>query len=462
MNPYPDYDVPEVWTFADVLDAAVQRYGGQTAFVFDGQCKSYRDFERDVLSLAGSIQAGRYYLLAAQHPYRFAVSFFAVEIMGGIAALHDAGRETLESPYAPLEFAGQWTDEAVQAALESAEITPRPRPEVNPDALAVLACSSGTTAMPKAIMLSQANLCWDAWGGMRKYRYAPGARYVHVIPYHHLFGVVADLTGPLLSGGTLCFPKDKLYFFQALAQYQPHCLNLPPALAQGLLELMERGTLPREATQNLQKIMCAGARLEKKTIEGLRRYGIAAYAAYGLTECAPCVSINRDEYFEDESAGVLLPGVEVRISEEGEIQVRGRTVMLGYLNDPEGTAEALQDGWLRTGDLGRMDARGFLYITGRLKNLLVFSDGTKCVPEPLEKQLNALPGVAESLVYREVEAGREALAARIALEPQADPAVIREAAAHIRAGQMHRRLEILHFQTEGLQKGEGLGKLKRT
>ena len=176
MKPYPDYDVPEVRTFADVLGTAVQRYGGQTAFAFDGQCKSYRDFERDVLALACGIQAGRYYLVAAQHPYRFAVSFFAVGIMGGVAALHDAGLEALEAPFGQVEFAFQWTDGTVQAALERAEKPPRQRPEVDPDALAVLACSSGTTAKPKAIMLSQANLCWDAWGGMRKYRYAPGAR----------------------------------------------------------------------------------------------------------------------------------------------------------------------------------------------------------------------------------------------------------------------------------------------
>jgi long-chain acyl-CoA synthetase len=141
-----------------------------------------------------------------------------------------------------------------------------------------------------------------------------------------------------------------------------------------------------------------GAPLPVAIAETYQRAGLLVLQGYGLTESSPVISFNRKEAYKLETVGQPIPGVEVRIAADGEVLTRGPHVMKGYWNNPQATAEALRDGWLYTGDLGELDADGFLRITGRKKELLVLSNGKKVVPSYLEGLLQADPCIDQAVI----------------------------------------------------------------
>ena len=137
----------------------------------------------------------------------------------------------------------------------------------------------------------------------------------------------------------------------------------------------------------MEYIICGGAPLEEKYVKKFRSWGVNLYNGYGITECSPVVSVNRNSYWRDGSVGPVLKGCEVRIAADGEVLVKGDNVMLGYYNDEQSTAEALVDGWYHTGDLGHIDTDGFLFLTGRKKNLIILSNGENVSPEEIEARI---------------------------------------------------------------------------
>jgi len=162
-------------------------------------------------------------------------------------------------------------------------------------------------------------------------------------------------------------------------------------------------------------IISGAAALNPKVAKGFTSFGIKLRQGYGLTECSPIVTVNRDDEFRHDSIGKALPGLEVKIDNPdeygyGEIIVKGDSVMLGYFQDPEATEKVLKDGWLYTGDLGKVDNEGFFYITGRKKNVIVTKNGKNIYPEELEASLNKSLYILESLVWgKNVEGSDETI-----------------------------------------------------
>lgn len=250
-------------------------------------------------------------------------------------------------------------------------------------------------------MLSQANLLSDMMGGMLLYEYPENAIYVNILPYTHLFGVIADLLGPLFSGGTICIPNDKIHFFESLRYYRPTNLNLPPALVNAIYAmLISTGSFEMATGGRLKKVMCAGAKLNDDVNELFSQYGLRVYSAYGLTECSPCVSMNRDHFYRQNSVGQVLPCCSVDII-DGEVTVVGKNVMLGYYKNKDATNKVLRDGRLYTGDLGYVDDDGFLYLIGRKNSMIVFEDGKKILPEIVENAICQLENIEECLILPE-------------------------------------------------------------
>lgn len=290
--------------------------------------------------------------------------------------------------------------------------------------VSVVAQSSGTTSISKGVMLSQNNILTDMVAGVREYDYPRGAIYYKVLPYQHLFGLVADLLGPLYSGGTICYSRDSLNMFKYLNFFKPTHMNLPPVIVYMIEKmLLSSSNLEKTTGGKLRKIMCAGASIEQESINVLKKYDIDVFVAYGLTECSPCISMNSDMNHKDGSVGKILQGVNVKI-EDNEILISGNTVMLGYWNDQRATDEVYKNGWLKTGDLGYMDTDGFLYLTGRKSNLIVFEDGTKLSPENFESEINSIAGVKECLVYSVVKNGRTTINVKVVIEANQEVYII--------------------------------------
>ena len=308
--------------------------------------------------------------------------------------------------------------------------------EVLPDDLAFIVFTSGTTGRPKGVMLSQNNVASDT---VASCRVMTGGHAIGFLPLYHAFSWVGALfSGCLLTEwGFICRSIKDIQ--SDLLTYHPQNFSAVPLAVEkiynriwtaarktGQEKLLRKGLRISRALMRLgidrrrkifarilnnlggelELIVCGGAYLDEKYEKFMYDIGVQIIGGYGITECSPAVTCNRLDNFRFGSAGLPLPCCEVRIHEPdedgvGEIYVRGTNVMLGYYDDPEGTVEAFDGDWFKTGDYGYMDKDGFLYFRGRKKNLIVLSGGKNISPEELEDKLSTIPYVIESLVYAE-------------------------------------------------------------
>lgn len=396
MKNYPMYSVDEVGTFLEFILKIERKYSDNIAFKSINKQYTYGDFCNMVKSCVGALSSnkGKCFVIDTNNSLKFAVMYFAIVISGNIAVLMDEQ----DLKYVDIKEYEVISESDLDKILEykSDYIEDSHNEDV-----CTIVCSSGTTSEKKGVMLSQANLLSDMRGGMLLYEYPENAIYVNILPYTHLFGVIADLLGPLFSGGTICIPNDKIHFFESLRYYRPTNLNLPPALVNAIYAmLISTGSFEMATGGRLKKVMCAGAKLNDDVNELFSQYGLRVYSAYGLTECSPCVSMNRDHFYRQNSVGQVLPCCSVDII-DGEVTVVGKNVMLGYYKNKDATNKVLRDGRLYTGDLGYVDDDGFLYLIGRKNSMIVFEDSKKILPEIVENAICQLENIEECLILPE-------------------------------------------------------------
>ncbi len=284
---------------------------------------------------------------------------------------------------------------------------------VSPDDLAMILFTSGTTGHSKGVMLTNANLAGNVLGQNPVNDPDPLVSLL-VLPIHHVFCINADVLTMLHRGATICINGPLPLLGKHLRMFEPSLIYVVPMIARALYNkiaamvdedpgMTERDALYQVYGRRINRIVCGGGGLPQDLAEKYAAMGVLIGQGYGMSECSPIIS--QAEYGRIEklsSAGKPLAKVEVRIAEGGEIQVRSPYVMKGYYNDPELTKEAFtEDGWLRTGDIGYLDEDGFLYLTGRLKNLIILSNGENIAPEELESALSAEPLISEILVFGE-------------------------------------------------------------
>ena len=308
--------------------------------------------------------------------------------------------------------------------------------KIDVNRLASIVFTSGTTGKGKGVMLSQANIGLDMTLGM--YNFDITRKTLHVLPPHHTFGSTVNYVGHLSQGCEVYISSGIKHVSDEIKEQQPTHLILVPAFLEvmnrkiwttarksgkeGLLKVMMKvsdylrkigidvrrklfSSVLSAFGGKLELIICGGAKLDEDIIKTFDSIGITVLNGYGITECSPLISANRNEYRKPGSVGTPILACRVKIDDpdengEGEICVKGPNVMLGYYNNPEATAEVFdKDGFFHTGDYGKLDEEGWIYITGRKKNLIILSNGKNVYPEEIEAELQKIEGVTEVVVY---------------------------------------------------------------
>ena len=304
----------------------------------------------------------------------------------------------------------------------------------DPNNLKLLVYTSGTTGNAKGVMLSEHNLISCVYYGLHVA--TVNTTCLSVLPYHHTYEAVAGILVALHRHVTICINENLKTVLKNLQLYKPDYIYLVPAFVEvfykkiwssakesgketGLKILLKISNFLRffgidirkklfksvhEAFGgNLEKIVCGGAPIRSELGKFFDDIGILLLNGYGITECSPLVSVNRDYFNDPATVGTVLPCCEIKFENitpegEGEICVKGDIVMMGYYKNKELTEEVLKDGWFATGDYGKMNDKQQLMITGRKKNLIVLDNGKNVFPEEIENYIMQIPYVQEVIV----------------------------------------------------------------
>ena len=308
--------------------------------------------------------------------------------------------------------------------------------KIKEDELGILLFTSGTTSKSKAVMLSQHNIASNVYAMLLVENFLTTDVNLAFLPFHHIFGST-EMIVMLASGLATAFPDGLRYVAQNLREYKVSLFVGVPLLVEAIYRNIEKEVEKKGKTKtintakkisnallkchidvrrkmfksvldalggNMRFIISGGAPLDKKVAKGFNELGIDLVQGYGLTETAPVISAENFKKKKSGSIGFPMDNVEVEIVDKdengiGELRVKGPNVMLGYYENEEETKKVIRDGWFYTGDLGYIDKDGFLFLTGRQKDMIVLKNGKKVFPEELETLINRLDLVKECLVF---------------------------------------------------------------
>lgn len=305
--------------------------------------------------------------------------------------------------------------------------------KIDPDELKILLFTSGTTGNAKGVCLSQRNICSNILSTYGIVKVKRSDLFFSILPLHHTYECTLGFLLPLYSGASICYCDGLRYISTNMLEYHPSVILCVPLLLENMYKKIMKSmknSLPEKYTKDtenpidklpffikkivknkvkntlggrLRVFIVGAASVNPEIANTFDKLGLNSLQGYGLTECAPLVAGNTDFFKRNDSAGLPIPNVEYKINNPndegvGEILVKGPNVMLGYYNMPEETEKVLKDGWFHTGDLGKIDENGFLFITGRCKSVIITKNGKNVYPEEIEAYLNDNPLISESLV----------------------------------------------------------------
>ena len=321
------------------------------------------------------------------------------------------------------------------------------------DKTQVLIFTSGTTGSSKGVCLSQYNICSCIYSTVCTVKITTQDTTLSILPLHHTYECSLNCLLLLSRGAQITYCEGLTKIQKNLMEFKPTVLVVVPELLKVLNKRIRRGivqdvpkqykatfktktlatalseapffirniiksSVRRSLGGKLRLFIVGAADLDTTLIDDFEALGIRTYQGYGLTECAPLLAGNGDFYQNVASTGIPMPGVDLKIDNPnedgiGEIIARGDNIMLGYYNDKEATDEVFRDGWFHTGDLGRMDEDGALYITGRLKNIIITSNGKNVYPEELESRLLDRDEIEEAIVVGDRDSGKIVVKAKV-------------------------------------------------
>jgi len=441
-----------VRTLNDILDASAVRFGGKPAFIirpgFRTRTWTYRDLGDLVprvagyLASAGITRGDRVVMWGVNRP-EYGIAFLAALRIGAILvpldvnSLAEFAQKIVDRTRASAAIVSSQTrDRALTLRIPlhlmeslpdlARGVAPLAAADLSGNDLAEIVFTSGTTGDPKGAMLTHTNILSNAEAARQIFPIGPKQRLLSFIPLSHMFEQLAGFWTLLLTGASVVYPTSRqpAVIRRTFKERKVSMILITPAAvrsillgiqrqadAQGKTELFAKlrriaRRLPMRARRILftsvhrqfggrfRYIVSGGAALDPALGEAWRELGVDVLQGYGTTECAPAITFNRLDRNRLGSVGVPIPGVEVRIAEDGEVLVHGPNVFTGYWENEEATRAVLDDaGWYHTGDLGELDADGFLWLRGRKKDMIVLADGLKVYPEDIEDVLAADPRI---------------------------------------------------------------------
>lgn len=428
------YPVDICHTMRQLLESRVRNYPDAPLFIYKDKtrtqqtCVNSADFAAQTRSLGAWLMGkglhGERIAILGENSYYWLLCFFGVVCSGNVAALLDrnlsvrvlrqlmddtgcrvlfyseAQRDTAERLIDGLDISAYCLDHIpahldLDAGLSESFESAYDALTVQPEELAVISFTSGTSGKNKGVMLSQENVAIDTCLGCRCNDFS--GRSLLLLPLHHMFGLTAGVLGIFHWGGSIYINQGLRYIPGDIAEVKPNVVTTVPAM----LPFLYRGFSAIKPVENV-KLMCGGAPADSAWIERFRALGAVMDVGYGMTECSPVIAVSSELWDRHDGAMRVIDGVQLRIDAPdkngcGEILVSGPNVMQGYYGLPEETEKTLRDGWLYTGDIGRLDSEGYLTITGRKKNLLILSNGENVSAEAMERLLMRIDGVKECL-----------------------------------------------------------------
>ena len=326
--------------------------------------------------------------------------------------------------------------------------------DTDKDRFAVLASTSGTDGKMKGVMLSQYNVITNIRGTLENNVLENPT--LAFLPMNHTYGFNPCMLATLYNGTTLCLCLELKHLSRDLKAFDPFFFGAVPMVIEGMYSNILREVRRQKKervfrtmlfisriflkagidlrhvffgnfiNKNLRLVVNGGAALNSEYVEKFDELGITILNGYGLTECSPTIAVSRVYNNVVGSAGTIMKNIDVKISDEGEIMVKGPCVMIGYYKDDTATKQCMKDGYFCTGDIGYTDGR-VIYVTGRKKNLIILENGKNVAPEYLEDKINSIDYVKESLVVdKKTERGNHILTALIVLSENASKEKIKE------------------------------------
>ena len=433
-----------VETLRDVIRHSASAYGSQTAFRYktgkkELEDKTYENVNQDSMAVSRMLEdkgmLGKHVALIGATSYPWVVSYFGITNRGSVAVTIDAqlpasaicellNRADVEMliydeiradviPEVQKQCPQIRTIISMQAAESTTDILSFSElisshqgtfeREIDPDSLCTILFTSGTTGKSKGVMLSHRNLTDNA--ASVEIDIPAGTVSMTLLPINHVYCLTMDIIKGLYIGMVICINDSIMRVQKNLKLFKPEIGLLVPMVIESIYAKLKDVSplIPKKAAAhaafggNLRIICSGGAYLDPEYVDRFKEYGITILQGYGMTECSPVISSNLEHDNRRGSVGKLLSNCQAKVVDD-EIWVKGSSVMMGYYKMPEETAEALEDGWLKTGDLGYVDEDNFVYITGRKKNLIILANGENVSPEELENQLSRNDLVKEILV----------------------------------------------------------------
>ncbi len=465
---YPLYNtLPDITDLKDLIKSKVYRCGDSGAIKYEIEkgevcVKTYKDLDSDVDCLGTYLYKkgvkNDNVAIIGENSYNWIISFLALTNGGNVAVAIDKelSPEDISTLYKKSDckaaivsrkyidaakkakiskiFSMEDMDEFISTGKELLEKGKRDfvNHQVEPEKMATIFFTSGTTGFSKGVMLSHKNMAANINAACKQFLVTGDV--FSVLPFHHTFGFITSILKPLNYEKCIFLNNKLKTVVSDLAIAKPQVVFLVPLFVENFYKniwktaknnnkekllrdmmkvsdkLLKGGIdLRKKLFSSVHKafggkaeyIICGGAYLDEKYIKEFESWGIKILNGYGITECSPVISVNRNHHRKEGSVGKILHGCEIKITDEDEIIVKGDNVMLGYYKDKKATETVLIDGWYYTGDLGYVDEDSFLYIKGRKKNLIILSNGENVSPEELEAKILGDAAVSEAVVYSE-------------------------------------------------------------